>query len=296
MRKIVALIVLLLVAHASTGALLSTQPPVCTVAAPSQASSAGLTILKYCNPLTSIPGVIDVNNTLNPWYLIYPTGFNYTMPPSDLSVSASGFRMASIPSQNNSGIYSVAYTGPANNIAAVPQYTSYSGATVTGAFYLEVEMQLDPTYCSTGSNANPSVWTEDAHAQITSFTNFSFTEIDILEYINCVAFSNLHWWTVSSGVFTDNCTNSTNKNLGYTEDANFHKYGVLVTSNAITTYIDNAQKMQTTNIGVGTTPSPAGTCSTGAYSTIGTQPWVFIFQPGTGSPITVRNVHIWQAS
>jgi hypothetical protein len=300
LSAIVAIFCLLTLCIASQAAFFSGSPPACNATPPAQAVSAGYNTLTICNALTAIPGVMDANNTLNPWYLMYPTGSGYTMPASDISVSANGLTLATIPSQNVTGTYSIAIHGP------FAPGTTFEGNTISGGFYIEVEMQLDPAYCSSGSNANQAFWLDLPQGVAGSAISTTFNEIDIAERINCTTFGTIHQWSANgSGTQSAICSNSSaqggNNNTGFSPGSGFNKYGLLIIpstsgggTGTIKWYYNDILQV-TVTYSSGSVPSPATTCSAGAYMPVDTQQWAIMFQPGTNSPSTFRNLHVWKA-
>lgn len=289
MRKCCLLIALLFIAAASLGVLLPTQPPVCTATPPAQAMAAGYTKLIYCNQMNTITGNIDLNNTANPWFLLYMSGFGTVTPPS--AISLSGNVIVSNPNENQTGPYSV-YITP----------SSYGGFTITGGFYIEIDAAYDPTVCEApGPNSWPGpVFLSYPNALTNhNYDGAQFTEFDIFEYINCAGVMTLHDWT-NINPQTHNCQNSNNSSSFVPPNSGFNTYGgIFIPANGATGsfewFVNNLiQTGNTVTYSASAKPNPAGSCPVGAYSAADAQLWFFAIQGGTTSPVTFRNLHIWQ--
>ena len=289
MKKLLALTVLLLVSVVSLGTLLPTQPPVCTATPPAQAVAAGYTKLVVCNTLQNgLAGVVDVNNTTNPWYLFYMTAFGVTVPSNYVTQGGSGIVLTSPSGAGASAIFSINVTP-----------TGYNGNTITGGFYVEIDSQFNSAICET----SPSLWPAPLwmnYADGTTGHNFDgkeFVEFDIFEWLNCVARMGVIDW-ININPQTHICTNS-NATVSVSPGTGFNTYGGLFIpanggTGSFSHYFNNTLENMVT-FSASAVPNPAGTCPSGAFSSADTQPWMFSIQGGTINATTERNLHIWQA-
>lgn len=284
MKKIVAIIILLCAAVASLGALLPTQPPVCTATPPAQAVTLGYTKLVYCNALTSTVGVVDLNNTLNPWFLFYMTAFGVTIPAANVTANSMGLTISSVPSDDYGGLSSTANGA-----------SSYAGNTITGSFYVEGDALFDDTICKSSPNSWPALWLDYSPGLIGNGTTNEFTEIDIFEWMGCANFMTVHDWTGG----TQNCQNTGNQ-VPLTPGTGWNTWGVSLKTSidgggtgTIQWYFNNTLELTQTYSPSGK-PNPAGSCPVGAFATADTQPFTILMNAGTSDPVTFRNIHVWQ--
>lgn len=297
MRRAIAAAALLWAALVSLGALLPTQPPVCTATPPAQAIAAGYTKLVYCNTLSTTVGVVDVNATLNPWFLFYTTAFGFTVPSGSISSDGTGLTIASIPNNNYLGLPTVAVSNGA-------QYTSglstYQGNTVTGAFYVEADLEFDPTVCVTSPQSVPAFWADGAIG-LTAAPNGKFVEFDFVEWINCGGKGTSHEWNnTGGGGQSQLCTNGSSNTLSISPGAGWNTYGGLFTDSvtgggtgSFGWYFNNTLEITVTYSPSGL-PNPVNGCPSGSYGSADTQQWTFLLLSGTGVPAKFRNFHVWQ--
>lgn len=289
LRRIVVVgifLIFALITSAAQTLQFSGKPPTCTATPPAAAVALGYTKLVYCNALNS-NSVIDVNNTENPWFLFYVTGFANTLSASHLANDGTALEVITIPDNLGEGLYSV--TG------------NYGGGnTVTGGFYIEADMKFDDTVCASGSNAWPAIWMNEATATGPGILpTHEFTELDIFEYyLSCTPEQTAHDWP-GSGSGTQNCQNS-NNHITYTPGTGWNTYGGRLTTSIATGtgafdwYINNTNTL-TVTYSPGGKPNPAGSCANGAFATADTQSWTFALGGQTSNPVYFRNLHIWQA-
>lgn len=297
MRKLLALAVLIFAAVASLGTLLPTQPPVCTATPPAQAISAGYTKLVYCSTLSTTVGVVDVNATLNPWFLFYTTAFGFTVPAGSISSDGTGTTVTGGPNNNYIGLPSVAISNGASYTSGL---STYQGNTITGAFYAEVDMQYDSAVCLDAANSVPAFWL-GSPTGLTTTPNGEFDEFDIIEWVNCGGKGTVHWWNnTGGGNQTNICANGSNNTLSISPGSVWNTYGGLFTDSitgggtgSFNWYFNNTNVNSLTYSPAGL-PNPVNGCTTGAYAVGDTQQWAFMITGGTGDPVKFRNLHIWQ--
>jgi hypothetical protein len=268
---------------------------------------------------------VDMSNTQAPGFKWYLTAFFGNSLFSSANVSMTG-GVLTISSGNRPGycLWSAVPT---------PSHVSpyYNGTVFSGGFYVEASIAFDNTLVTNPSvDGFPVLWLESIQHALSYPGNSPlaanadrwpgqasgyehWVEDDFFAYdfnaggANPTKYSSpvLDWW----GIFNSTCTPSycltQNGNiitLGATTWTSFHRVGRLYTpgtpgnnwQGSITAYFDGVQVGATItwtgNQGNGT-PAPTGTF---LYSAVDAEALVLILATGTGQPLQIDYVRVWQ--
>lgn len=243
---------------------------------PSQVVSAGLNNLVFDDEFNSL----DVNWSSSGgsgynWYAWNPDGSALT----ESQVTLNNGCLTINSSQNNYsfGLSTIDSLTPSSGFWQVP-------------FYFEARMQSNPQGWTTTGEGWPAFWSYSINALNNTFPS---TELDVVELYppgpggsakgktnGVYELNTIHQWT-SSSANTQNTPD--NPTLPSTFDYSaFHIYGVLVTSNEVTWYIDNAEVLSV--------PVGSGT----KWTTIESDKMPLIIGTGKNWPTTFDYVHVWQ--
>lgn len=272
--------------------------PSCSAVPPPQAVAQGYTVLLYCNSLFS-NSVVDVNNTLLPGFLFYPTGYQYTLPANQITNDGTGIKLLSVPAVPDGGLWSASIDSA---------HWTTSGNQFSGAIYVELEASFDTTSCNSfaGSNEWEGIWLYYPIGALPSgkaTSNANYTEIDIVEWarasggIGCSAYGSVHAWR--TGQLSYSCSNS-NHESNFVPNVGFNKYGTLIEPSTLHSgtgtiqHWYNNQLYITTTYSAGAVPNPStGSCINGDFLSADTEALTLAVQPGTNRPIKIRNLRIW---
>ena len=114
---------------------------VCVMSVPHISLTLSVTIVPSCS-LASVRNTLfsnrsaDLNNTLQPGFLFYPTSFGATLLASDITNDGTGLTITTGPDFSYASLSSAIINNAANK---------WSGNVVSGGFYIEVDMQFDPS-------------------------------------------------------------------------------------------------------------------------------------------------------
>lgn len=283
---------------------------------PADATAKGMTVNTFSSTFT--PATVDINDTKNrgyKWYLL--DLFGQVAKPAWVKLNGDG----SMTMTGQSG-------GPIGTLASAIPYrgtNSFVGNSFSGGGYFEAQFHYDPAqvqaqHASGVWHPYPAMWGLPMQGNILKDGNqwpgqpagyVHNVEFDFFEaaYVNKPTSygSGLHDWygiqnQTCKGYCVVNMLNPTGerKSPAGTDFRQYHTYGVLWVSATATTkgsymaYFDGqpigheVQWTQYTN----QAPTPVG--KTWTFGRLDQQHVFFILGTGTGEPMTIRSVNVWQ--
>ena len=314
MKKLLALILLCLTVSPSFakngGALYS-----CSAIAPTQATSAGVTVLKRCDAFTTNQQ-IDVNNTQQNGFDWYPQSITTAYLPTPVAALMHDGTGTNI--LGDGGLTG----GPTNTGKALQTMghssaaSGYTGTPVTGSFYAEIEMKFNPTQPPNQGGGNcPAFWNIGYEHYLYSSPQqflYPYVELDFFEYYttNNPRFNILEytWNGGSPGITCDISYQQSLATLGNPVFSNYNTYGILFLTSSdnggtglLNFYLNNNLVNSCTYSASGSptcTQTGGSGCPNGAISELDTEQFVFMIGTGyyspTPWPVQIRNFHLWQ--
>lgn len=285
-------------------------PPACAATPPAQASALGLTVIHACDTLTSNQAV-DVTNTMNPgydWYISSPVISQNILPAANVSNTSTNLYITQAAAAPTQGLIT-------NGRKLTAPY--YTGAVVTGSFYVELDFAFNPITPVSSPSEWPAWWASETLHNLNGVldaTKYPFIELDFMECVpgsigtNCNTNQQIHIWKKSGSSTVNPCTSASGSALpGGTNRANFNTYGMLhlnASDNGGTGllkwYVNNQQMQScsytsTTMTCSGQLNPFSGTDCVGTeLYQMETQAMLFIITAGQSWQVNAKNFHLWQ--